>query len=138
MIPVVVDCNVVMAACGWRSEPYFCLVAMARRQVRAFITERIEEECRRVARRMESDRIFTRSPWPMLNWYLAACERVQASPVGKRRSRDASDDEYLACALAAKANLVVSRDPDLLALEKPFGISIVTPRQLLSRLSFDG
>ena len=39
-----------------------------------------------------------------------------------------------AAALAAGAKVIVSLDEDLLALEKPFGIEIITPRQLLSRL----
>jgi predicted nucleic acid-binding protein len=36
--------------------------------------------------------------------------------------------------LAAEAKIIVSRDQDLLALEKPFGIHILTPRLLLARL----
>jgi predicted nucleic acid-binding protein len=45
------------------------------------------------------------------------------------------DDPYLACALAAGAKVIVSRDDDLLALEKPFGIQILMPRELLTRLA---
>ena len=59
---------------------------------------------------------------------------VKPAPLGKQRSRDAKDDPYLACALSAGARIIVSRDDDLLALEKSFGIQIVTPRQLLIRL----
>ena len=32
------------------------------------------------------------------------------------------------------AEFIITRDPDLLELEKPFGIQIVTPRSFLSRL----
>jgi predicted nucleic acid-binding protein len=60
---------------------------------------------------------------------------VEPSLRGKPRSRDAKDDPYLACALAAGAKVIVSRDDDLLALEKPFGIDIITPRLLLARLA---
>jgi predicted nucleic acid-binding protein len=49
--------------------------------------------------------------------------------------RDLKDDPYLACALAAGAKIIVTRDGDLLAMGKPFGIQIVTPRELLVRLS---
>ncbi len=59
---------------------------------------------------------------------------VDPAPLGKQRSRDAKDDPYLACALAAEAKIIVSRDEDLLVLEKPFGIHILTPRLLLARL----
>ena len=42
---------------------------------------------------------------------------------------------YLACALAASAGLIISRDLDLLVLGKPFGVEIITPRELLTRLA---
>ena len=56
---------------------------------------------------------------------------VEPAPLGKRRSRDLKDDPYLACALGAGAKLIVTSDRDLLDLEKPFGIKIVTPVELL-------
>ena len=51
------------------------------------------------------------------------------------RSRDLKDAPYLACALAARATFIVTRDADLLDLEKPFGIGILTPRAFLSRIA---
>ena len=71
----------------------------------------------------------------MLTWYYDRVKRVEPAPLGKQRSRDAKDDPYLACALAAGAKIIVSCDNDLLALEKPFGIQIVTPRELLMKLT---
>jgi predicted nucleic acid-binding protein len=53
---------------------------------------------------------------------------VDTSPLGKRRSRDAQDDPFLACALASRAGLIVTKDHDLLSLGKPFGVQVVTPR----------
>ena len=46
-------------------------------------------------------------------------------------SRDADDDAVLACALAARADLVVSGDADLLVLDSFRGIGIVTVAQAL-------
>jgi predicted nucleic acid-binding protein len=71
----------------------------------------------------------------LLNWYCDQVKLVEPAPLGKQRSRDAKDDPYLACALGAGAKIIVTRDGDLLALEKPFGIQIITPRELLTRLS---
>lgn len=135
MTRVVFDCNVVMAAIGWRNEPYQCLVSVAKRQSQPFVTAFILEEYRRTALGMDVESIFPRSPWPALDWFLATCREVDPAPLGKQRSRDARDDPYLACALSAKAGFIVSRDPDLLSLEKPFGITIVTPRQYLAQLA---
>jgi predicted nucleic acid-binding protein len=44
------------------------------------------------------------------------------------------DDPYLACALAARARYIVTYDGDLLKLEKPFGIEIMRPAELLRRI----
>lgn len=61
--------------------------------------------------------------------------KVAPASLGKQRSRDLDDDPYLACALAAGASFVISRDEDLLVLEKPFGIAVISPRELLTRLA---
>jgi len=74
-------------------------------------------------------------PATTLNWYCDQVKVVEPVPLGKQRSRDAKDDPYLACALAAGAKIIVSRDDDLLALQKPFGIQIITPRELLTKLA---
>jgi predicted nucleic acid-binding protein len=59
---------------------------------------------------------------------------VEAAPLGNQRSRDAEDDPYLAAAIAARAEVVVSYDKDLLDLHKPFGIEMMRPAQLLRRI----
>jgi predicted nucleic acid-binding protein len=78
---------------------------------------------------------FKHAAHNLLRWYGERVKLVEPVPLGKQRSRDAKDDPYLACALAAGATIIVSRDEDLLALKKPFGIAILTPRELLTRLA---
>jgi predicted nucleic acid-binding protein len=51
--------------------------------------------------------------------------------LGKQRSRDPTDDRYLACALGARAEALVSNDRDLLVLGKPFGVPVMTPIHFL-------
>src|SRR2546421_3356968 len=129
MIPVVFDASVVGAACGWTSEPYQCLVLVARRQLRSFVTQEIVEEWGSTITKMQlKGARFRRSPWPTLDGLIGLSRFVSPAPLGKQRSRDLSDDPYLACALAAQAKSIITRDPDLLDLQKPFGIEILTPR----------
>lgn len=130
---VVLDANVVFAGAGWRGEAHSCLVALAHRRVIAFATDDVLEELRGLA----AERGFKarHSPATILRWYCSTVKIVEPSPLGKQRSRDPKDDPYLACALAAGAKTVVSRDEDLLSPGKPFGIEIVTPRELLTRLA---
>jgi putative PIN family toxin of toxin-antitoxin system len=132
-VRVVLDANVVFAGVGWRGEAYDCLLAMAKRRITVFTTLEILEEVRAlVADRGDK---FKHPPITTLNWYYDRVKVVEPSPLGKQRSRDVKDDPYLACALATGAKIIVSRDDDLLALEKPFGIQIVTPRGLLAKLA---
>ena len=49
-------------------------------------------------------------------------------------SVDPDDDKFIECALAARADYIVSRDRHLLDLENPFGIIIVDDRSFLKRL----
>jgi uncharacterized protein len=132
-VRVVLDANVVFAGVGWRGEAYNCLLAMAKRRITVFATQEILEEVRALAAKRGSK--FKHAPHNLLTWYYNRVKLVEPAPLGRQRSRDVKDDPHLACALAARANIIVSRDDDLLALEKPFGIQILTPRELLMKLT---
>ena len=49
-----------------------------------------------------------------------------------RRDRDAN--AFVAATAAAQAECLVTQDRDLLAPEKPFGLRVVTPVQLIREL----
>jgi len=135
MIRVVLDASVAISGCGWGAESFQVLVLIARRRLRSFITEAIITEWREsLAELQNGETKFRRAPWPTLEWLLEASHRVDPHALGKQRSRDRSDDLYIATAIAARASFIISRDSDLLVLEKPFGIEVVTPRLLLSRI----
>ena len=130
---VVFDAGVVFSGAGWRGEAHRCLLAMAHRRVIAYATEEtLKELSNLLADRGERAK---HSPSSIVSWYHAKVKRVESAPLGKQRSRDVKDDPYLACALGAGAKIIVTRDEDLLVLGKPFGIQIITPRDLLVRLS---
>jgi predicted nucleic acid-binding protein len=124
---------VVFSGAGWRGEAYLCLAALARRRVLGFATTQTLDELRRVVEEIGFKAVH--SPYSIMEWYYGAVKMVAPAPLGKQRSRDAKDDPYLACALAASARFIVSRDHDLLVLGKPFGVEIITPRELLTRLT---
>jgi putative PIN family toxin of toxin-antitoxin system len=132
-VRVVLDANVVFAGVGWRGEAHNCLVVMAKRRITVFATLEILEEIRALVAVRGGK--FKHAPHNLLTWYYDRVKLVEPAPLGKQRSRDVKDDPYLACALAAGAKVIVSRDDDLLALQKPFGIQILTPRELLTKLA---
>jgi putative PIN family toxin of toxin-antitoxin system len=131
-VRVVLDANVVFAGVGWRGEAHHCLLAMARRRITAFATLEILEEIRALVAERGSK--FKHAPDNLLTWYYDRVKLVEPAPLGKQRSRDVKDDPYLACALAAGAKIIVSRDEDLLVMKKPFGIEIIRPSEFLRRI----
>jgi len=132
---VVVDTNVVVSAAFWpRSEDRRCFVLLARRKCRLAVTADILDEYRTLATRIGRRECPDKDPAPFLDWIERVALLVEPALLGKRRSRDAKDDPFLACALASQAEFIVTKDKDLLALEKPFGVEVVTPREFYRKL----
>lgn len=130
---VVLDTNVVVSGIYWPGESRECLVAWARRRFHLALTAAVFAEYCDVAQRLRVK--FSKvNPEPWLKWIEAKAKVYEPAPLGKQRSRDAEDDPFLSCALASGAKVITSKDNDLLALGKPFGIEILTPRQFLSGL----
>ena len=128
---VVFDANVVASGVCWRGEAWLCLMKLARRQAFAYATEYTLDEARETVSRLIREIKPANNAANILNWYLQKVRIVEPAPLGKQRSRDAKDDPYLAAAIAARANYIVSYDKDLLCLKKPFGIEIIRPSQFL-------
>ncbi len=134
MIPVVFDANVVLAAIGWGGTARMCLKLAAKRRVVLCVTEPILAEYETVIPERLKEEIPELDAHPKLAWIRAKSKRFDPAPLGKQRSRDVKDDPYLACALAARAQYIVTYDDDLLALNKPFGIEVIRPAELLRRI----
>lgn len=71
----------------------------------------------------------------MLAELQATLEIVYPRPLPEPVCRDPDDDDILACALAANADIIVSGDRDLLSLESFRGIPIVNPARALERIA---
>jgi predicted nucleic acid-binding protein len=56
---------------------------------------------------------------------------VKPARLPKRVCRDPDDDEVLATALAARADIILTGDNDLLVLKTHEGIRILSPRQFV-------
>lgn len=98
------------------------------------VTEVILREYRFIAARIGLRECPYKDPTPFLDWIERVALSVEPLPLGKQRSRDAKDDPFLACALASRAEFIVTKDKDLFALHKPFGVKIVTPREFYRKL----
>lgn len=134
MIGAVYDSNVLVSGLVWRGESYLCLAAQARRRMQVFSSEWILREVRLRLEELEAERRFSGNPWPGFQWFSHTAKMVEPAPTGEPRSRDPKDDPILGTALAARVKIVVTRDRDLLDLDKPFGIQMLQPGDFLRRL----
>ena len=75
------------------------------------------------------------TPHTVVFGYAALARLVVPAPIGPVIAADPDDDAVLACAVAARAKVIVSGDSDLLALESYEGILIITAVQLMARIT---
>jgi putative PIN family toxin of toxin-antitoxin system len=132
----VFDTNVfVSAAASATGSSRHCFVLLAKRQFQLIVTKAILDEYEAAAVRLSGQPGRTRNlNWrPLFQWLSRTARLVEASPMGKQRSRDAADDIFLAAALAGGAKFIVLHDRDLLVLKKPFGIEILKPANFVVR-----
>lgn len=62
------------------------------------------------------------------------CGIVLSTRQATSRCRDPDDQKFLDCAVAAKADYLVTGDPDLLTMKKADGSEIVTAGKLVNKL----
>ena len=131
MTTVVLDTNTVISAIFWpESTARRCLAGLARRWYAVAVSAGVLTEYEAVAAEFQP-RFPACNSAGALAWLRLKASWGEPAPLGKRRSRDPKDDPFLGCALAAGAEYLVTRDNDLLALGKPFGIGIITPAHFL-------
>ena len=134
---VVFDTNVfVSAAASQIGSSRRCFGLLARRKFLLAATREILHEYERAVEELSRrPGKYHGMKWrPLFHWVHDKAAYFEPAPVGKQRSRDVADDIFLACALASGAKIIVSHDRDLLALEKPFGIEIMTPAVFVARV----
>jgi len=131
MIRATLDTNVLVSALLFGGTPGRLLDLHTDEAFILCISESIIAELRRIlVKRFEWTEEDIEST---LRWIVTRAELIEPmQPVSI--SRDPNDDHILACALEAKADVIVSGDNDLLQIGGFEGIAIITPRQFLDRL----
>jgi len=129
---VVFDTNVVVEALFWpRSTARRALTGLATRRFQTVINSAVMEEYAAITAQVREKLFPTALPSGALTWIAAKSLHVEPAPLSGRLSRDPDDNLFVATAVAAGARFLVTQDRDLLVLEKPFGVAIVTPIQLV-------
>ena len=131
----VIDTGVFVAGIYWRNEPHKVLRAVALGILQPVLTESIFHEYVRTAWRLKDREQLIPEPTLWLETFQTAALWVSPVVLQKSVCRDGKDDKFIEAALGAECDLLLARDRDLTVLEKPFGISILTPRAFLAGLS---
>lgn len=133
----VVDTNVLVAALLWRGPPH-ALLQLARSGALTLLSSpALLAELAGVLARSKFDAILERTGTSReheLAQLRRLAEVIEPPPLAQPVCRDPDDDAVLALAVAARAELIVSGDNDLLVLQQFEGIPIVTPAQALAFL----
>ena len=132
---VVFDTSVVVEALFWpRSTARRALTGLALRRFKTAVSQEILDEYAAVTAELRARRFPQAQPSGALAWIAAKSVRVEALPLRGKLSRDPTDNVFVASAAAAHAAFLVTQDRELLVLQKPFGVQVVTPAQLIQAL----
>jgi putative PIN family toxin of toxin-antitoxin system len=138
-VRIVLDTNIVVSALLWRGSPYQLLrLVRQRSDLRLYSSVALLEELADVLTRpalVKQLATIDKHAADVLRDYASAVQIVEVSPLLQPVCRDPDDDEVLALALAAQADLIVSGDQDLLALGRFESIVIATAHEALAQLS---
>ena len=129
MIRIVLDTNVIVSALVFGGVPRGVLELAEAGQCQFFYSEPIQTEVRRVlSEKFEWPQALLRESLPVL-WSMGelVVPRMSVDAV----PADPDDNRILECAVEAHAEVVVSGDHHLLALQKYKSIPIVSPRQFI-------
>jgi putative PIN family toxin of toxin-antitoxin system len=129
---VVFDTNVIVEAIFWpRSTARRALAGLAKRRFKSVINSAILEEYATITAEVREELFSESLPSGALAWIVAKSVQMEPMQLRRKLSRDPDDNLFVATAMAAGSKYLVSQDRDLLVLEKPYGIAIVTPVQLV-------
>jgi putative PIN family toxin of toxin-antitoxin system len=134
-VRIVLDTNVALSALLWRGTPWRLLQAIERNEALQLFTSAalLAELADVMARPVPAKRLalFGRPARELLTDYIEAVDLVTPFAIPAVVSADPDDDQVIAAAVAAHAELIVSGDRHLLDLGRHQDICIVTPAEAL-------
>lgn len=137
---IVLDTNIVLSAVLWQGTPHHLLKAIRQQPgVQLYSSMALIEELADVLTRDSASKrlaLIGKTAREALTDYVEAIELVEPIEVLRVVAGDVDDDQVIAAAVAARANLIVSGDrKHLLPMGSHQGIAIVEAVEALRRLA---
>lgn len=134
---LVLDTNVLVSAFLWKGVPGRLIELAGEGDIQLYTSRALLDELADVLHRKKLAKPVQTTgltATELVKQYQRLAYRVTARQFTKQITRDADDDAVLACAIAAKADLVVSGDRDLLVLKAFRSVPIITPAEAVQIL----
>ena len=134
---VVIDTNVLIAGLLWHGSPHALLTQVRSGALGLVSSPALLVELADVLSRTKFDAVLRRTSTSrerLLAEVRQLTQVLDPPPLAQPVCRDPDDDKVLALALAARVELIVSGDRDLLVLQQFEGMPIVDPAQALQRV----
>ncbi len=136
---VVLDTNVFISALFWKGPPHEILKLAEKGIITIASASPLLEELLGVLTRRKFQQHIERTSTELEAIRKHVAELVRLYPVDPEKisviTRDRSDNMFLACALSADADYIISGDDHLLSLASFQDIPIVAPHQFLAKLA---
>ena len=129
---VVVDTNIYLSGTFWQGLPQKVLNSGRDKKIVLFATKDILDEIRE--KMVDKLNISAEDAEIFIEDILTYTEVVKVRERAKIVEGDPDDDKFFDCALACKADFIVSGDSDLLNVGEYRGIKILTARRFLEEL----
>ena len=131
----VIDTNVLIAGMLWRGPPHTLLEQVRAGAISLVSSPALLAELADVIGRAKFDVVLKRTNTlrePALAALRDLAQVVEPPPLPQPVCRDPDDDQVLALVIAAKAEIIVSGDNDLLSMKHFAGIPILAPAEAVS------
>jgi putative PIN family toxin of toxin-antitoxin system len=129
---VVLDTDVFVSGVFSGGPPGRVLEAWRDGTVEMVLSREIIEEYVRVGEEL-AKRFHGVDLGPALELVAATATLVASPPLEDPVSRDPDDDKFVACAVAAEIEFIVSGDRDLLEVSTFRGVRVLTPREFVDK-----
>jgi len=129
-VKLVVDTNVFISGVFFTGPPLQILRAWSRGELELVLSPDVLTEYQRVAEKLHA-RFASVEITPILALVATKSVLVQAGTLAEPVCADPDDDKFIATAIAAKCDMIVSGDKHLLDVSGYGGIRVLRPREFI-------